>query len=63
MEEEKEQMVEEEEMESMFSPNALLSPLQATPGPVLASFPFYSSPSTEGVESTRGNSVCLCVCP
>ena len=40
MEEEKEQMVEEVEMESMFSPNALLSPLQATPGPVLASFPF-----------------------
>ena len=37
MEEEKEQMVEEVEMESMFSPNALLSPLQATPGPVLAS--------------------------
>ena len=24
---------------------------------------FYSTPSTEGVESTRGNSVCLCVCP
>ena len=23
---------------------------------------FYSTPSTEGVESTRGNSVCLCVC-
>ena len=42
MEEEKEevQMVEEEEMESMFSPNALLFPLQATPGPVLACFPF-----------------------
>ena len=29
-------------MESMFSPNALLSPLQATPGPVLASFPFWN---------------------
>ena len=42
MEEEKEQMVEEEEMESMFSPNALLSPLQATPGPVLASSPFWN---------------------
>ena len=40
MEEEKEQMVEEVEMESMFSPNALLFPLQATPGPVLASSPF-----------------------
>ena len=24
---------------------------------------FYLTPSTEGVESTRGNSVCLCVCP
>ena len=23
---------------------------------------FYSTPSTEGVESTRGNSVCLSVC-
>ena len=42
MEEEKEEMVEEVEMESMFSPNALLSPLQATPGPVLASFPFWN---------------------
>ena len=42
MEEEKEQMVEEVEMESMFSPNALLFPLQATPGPVLASFPFWN---------------------
>ena len=25
-------------------------------------FYFYSTPSTEGVESTRVNSVCLCVC-
>ena len=25
-------------------------------------FTFYSTPSTEGVESTRGNSVCLSVC-
>ena len=28
----------------------------------LFSFPFFSTPSTEGVESTRGNSVCLSVC-
>ena len=29
-------------MESMFSPNALLFPPQATPGPVLASFLFWN---------------------
>ena len=28
-------------------------------GPI---FPFSSTPSTEGVESTRGNSVCVSVC-